>query len=62
MEDELEEDDDDEEVDLRIPGSFSFENVGGGAAEGVGTDDPFDAVGMLGICDGACSCDGGMDK
>jgi len=50
-EEEEEEEDDEEEVELRIPGSFSFENVGGGAAPaagGAGTDDPFDAVGMLG--------------
>jgi hypothetical protein len=46
-----EEEVDDEEVELQIPGSFSFENVGGGVAQGAGgagTDDPFDAVGMLG--------------
>jgi serine/threonine protein kinase len=50
-EEEEEEEDEEEEVELRIPGSFSFENVGGGAARGAGgagTDDPFDAVGMLG--------------
>jgi calcium/calmodulin-dependent protein kinase I len=50
-EEEEEEEDDDEAVELRIPGSFSFGNVGGGAAQGAGgagTDDPFDAVGMLG--------------
>jgi hypothetical protein len=50
---EEDDDDDDEGVELRIPGSFSFEDVGGGGAAaggagGAGTDDPFDAVGMLG--------------
>jgi calcium/calmodulin-dependent protein kinase I len=40
-----------EEVELRIPGSFSFENVGGGAAQAAGdagTADAIDAVGLLG--------------
>jgi hypothetical protein len=46
-----EEEDDDEEVELRIPGSFGFENIGGGAAqaaEGAGTVEAFEAVGVLG--------------
>jgi hypothetical protein len=43
---EEEDDEDDKEVEPRIPGSFSFEDVGGGAVQAAGnasTDDPFDA-------------------
>jgi hypothetical protein len=36
MEEEDNEEDDGEEVELRIAGSFSFENVGGGAAQAAG--------------------------
>jgi len=41
----------DEEEELRMPGSFDFGDQGGGTAgeaPGAGTVDPFDAVGMLG--------------
>jgi len=40
-----------EGVELRMPGSFDFGDQGGGAAgetPGAGTVDPFDAVSMLG--------------
>jgi hypothetical protein len=37
----------DEEVELRMPGSFDFEDHDSGAAR-AGTVDPLDAVGMLG--------------
>jgi hypothetical protein len=36
-----------EEVELRMPGSFDFENHDSGAAR-AGTVDPFDTVGILG--------------
>jgi hypothetical protein len=39
--------DKDEEVELRMPGSFDFENHDSGVAR-AGTVDPLDAVGMLG--------------
>jgi len=41
---------DEEEEKLHIPGSFDFGDQGGGAGRetlGVGTVNPFDAVGML---------------
>ena len=43
------EDDEDEEVLLRIPGSFNFEDHGGGAERGAGAGivNQFDAVGIL---------------
>jgi len=41
------EDEDDEEVELRMPGSLDFEDHNSGPAR-AGTVDPFDAVGMLG--------------
>ena len=40
-------DEDDEEVELRMPGSFEFGNNDGGVAS-MATVDPFDAVSMLG--------------
>ena len=40
-------DEDDEEVELRMPGSFDFGNNDGGVA-GAAPVDPFDAVSMLG--------------
>jgi len=42
-----EEDEENEEVDLRMPGSFDFEDHDTGASR-AGTVGPFDAVGMLG--------------
>jgi hypothetical protein len=42
-----------EEVELRMPGSFDFENHDSGAAR-AGTVDPLDTVGMLGTCGSAC--------
>jgi len=47
---EEDEEDGDEEVELRMPGSFDFGDQGGGAARetpGASTVDSFDAVGML---------------
>ena len=42
-----EEDEENEEVELRMPGSFDFEDHDTGASR-AGTVDPFVAVGMLG--------------
>ena len=44
---EDEEEADDNEVELRMSGSFDFGDHGGGAAVGVGTVGPFGAVGVL---------------
>ena len=49
------EEEEDEEVELHMPGWFEFEDHDTGAAR-VGTVDRFDAVGMLGkgTCGGGC--------
>jgi hypothetical protein len=56
--------DDDKEVELRIPGSFSFEDVGGGAAQAAGGGVYRRFVRSLarGICGGAGSGGEGTDK
>jgi hypothetical protein len=57
------EEEEDEEVELHMPGWFEFEDHDTGAAR-VGTVDRFDAVGMLGkgTCGGGCRWDSGADK